>query len=195
MVGPSTQAGNLQKWFHGIIGHEKPKGWNTQLKDHFLSGVSYNLGYKTSPKKIKNLNFDTTVNIRGDYGNFYSGIVAGAIFRLSSTPMKSFGVTGNFIGANESLLLNFQERKKFQWALSFGTYYNKFYKYYLVDEAIDEGYYLRKIDYMLGGKISLDIFYKGYKTSFYIKSVDIYWDGLSSSTNEKTGGISVTWKF
>ena len=109
--------------------------------------------------------------------------------------MKSFSVAENFIGANESLLLNFQERKKFQWALSFGAYYNKFYKYYLVDEAIDEGYHLKKIDYMIGEKISLDIFYKGYKATFYLKSVDIYRDGLPSYSNEKTGGISVTWKF
>ncbi len=195
LVGPSTQAGNLQKWFHTLIGHERPKGWDTQLKDHFLSGISYGVGYKTKPIKIKNLNFDTTVNIKGDYGNFYTGIITGATIRLSSIPLKSFSIAGNFIGANEGLLLNYKERKSFNWALSFGAYYNKFYKYYLIDKARDEGYHLNKLDYMLGEKISLDIFYGGYKTSFYIKSVDIYKDGITSSINQKTGGISIVWKF
>ncbi len=195
LVGPSTQAGSLQKWFHGVIGHEKPKGWDTQLSDHFLSGVSYEMGYKTDARKIKNIYFDTTVNLRGDYGNFYTGIVAGATLRLSSAVLKSFGVTGNFIGANEALLLNYTEKKSFNWALSLGAYYNKFYKYYLVDEAIDEGYNLNKIDYMLGQKLSLDMFYLDYKVSFYLKSVDIYWDGHPGKTNEKTGGISIVWKF
>ncbi len=195
LVGPSTLADSMQKEFHSLIGHEKPKGWDTQLKDHFLSGISYNLGYKTTPLKVKNLNFDTTINIKGDYGNFYTGIITGATIRLSSMPLKSFSVAGDFIGANESLFLNYKERKNFGWALSFGIYYNKFYKYYLIDEAIDEGYHLNKLDYMLGGKISFDIFYKGYKTSFYLKSVDIFKDTLSSSSNEKTGGISIVWKF
>jgi len=195
LVGPSAQAGSLQKWFHGVIGHEKPKGWDTQLKDHFLSGISYNIGYKTDSKKIGNISFDTTVNARGDYGNFYSGITTGATFRFSSTPLKSFSVTGNFIGANEALALNYKERKNFNWAFSLGVYYNKFYKYYLVDEAIDEGYHLESIDYMVGEKVSLDMFYKGYKISFYLKSVDIYSEDTPSFENEKTGGISVIWKF
>ncbi len=48
---------------------------------------------------------------------------------------------------------------------------------------------------MLGAKISLDIFYENYKTSFYLKSVDIFRDDTKSSNNEKTGGISITWSF
>jgi len=195
LIGPSTQAGNLQKWFHGVIGHEKPKGWDTQLKDHFLSGISYNIGYKTSPLNVNNLSFDTTVNLRGDYGNFYSGCATGASMRLSSMPLKSFGTAGNFIGANENQLLNYKAKTKLNWAFSISAYYNKFYKYYLVDKAIDEGYHLRKIDYMIGTKASFDIYYKGYKTSFYLKSVDIHRNATSSSTNEQTGGISVVWKF
>ncbi len=195
LVGPSTQAGHLQKWFHGVIGHEKPKGWDTQLKNHFLSGISYNIGYKTTPVYVKNMSFDTTVNLRGDYGNFYSGFVAGTSMRISSMPLKSFGVAGNFIGANESLLLNYKAKKRLNWAFSISAYYNKFYKYYLVDEAISEGYHLGKIDHMMGVKASFDIYYKSYKTSFYLKSVNIYKDGTFSSTNEKTGGISVVWKF
>ncbi len=195
LVGPSTQAGSLQKWFHGVIGHEKPKGWDTQLKDHFISGFSYNIGYKTTPVYVKNMSFDTTVNLRGDYGNFYSGFIAGASMRLSSMPLKSFSVAGDFIGANESILLNYKAKERLNWAFLISAYYNKFYKYYLVDEAIDEGYHLKKIDHMIGTKVSFDIYYKGYKTSFYLKSVNIYRDETSSSTNEKTGGISVVWKF
>jgi len=195
LIGPSTKADNLQKWFHSVLGQGKPKGWDTQLKDHFLSGISYNIGYKTTPINVNSLSFDTTVNLRGDYGNFYSGFVTGASMRLSSIPLKSFGVAGNFIGANESLLLNYKEKTKLNWAFSISAYYNKFYKYYLADKAIDEGYNLRKIDFMLGAKASFDIYYKGYKTSFYLKSVDIFRDSTSSHTNEKTGGISVVWNF
>jgi len=195
MVGPSTRAEDLQKWFHTVIGHSKPRGWDNQLKDHFLSGISYNVGYKTTPFRLKGTNVDVTLNLRGDYGNFYTGFLTGATVRFSSIPLESFSVTGNFIGANESLLLNYKEIKNFNWAFSLGVYYNKFYRYYLIDEAIDEGYHLKEMDYLYGAKLSLDIFYDDYKISFYLKSVDIFWEDTPSFTNESTGGINVTWKF
>jgi len=195
LVGPSTRAGDLQKWFHGVIGHEKPKAWDTQLKDHFMNGISYALGYKTTPKKIKNLSIDLTTSLRGDLGNFYTGLLVGTTLRLSSIPLENFATTGNFIGANEALLLNYKERKNFNWAFSIGLFGNKFYDYYLVDKAIDEGYHLNKLDYMLGEKLTLDLYYNSFKTTFYLKSVDIFRDGISGHTNEQTGGISIIWKF
>ncbi len=195
LVGPSTGAETLQKNFHGLIGHDKPKGWDNQLKDHFISGISYQLGYKTTPMKIKNLNLDFTTNIKGDYGNFYRGVLVGGTARLSSFPLTNFSTAGTFIGANESLLLNYKTIKEFNWAFSLGVYYNKFYKYYLVDEAIDEGYNLGSIDYMRGAKIALDLYYDSYAVSFYLKSVRIHQDGYSGSHGEETGGISIVFKF
>jgi len=194
MVGPSTHADDLQKGFHSLIGHDKPQGWDNQLGDHFISGISYNIGYKTNPIKLQKINLDFTTNAKADLGNFYTGILIGGSARLSSFPMKSFESSGNFIGGSESLLLNYQEKKDFNWALSFGMYYNKFDKYYLIDEAIDKGYHLKKLDYMIGQKVSLDLYWYSFKTSIYLKAVDIYEKSLSS-TNEKTGGVSIVWKF
>ncbi len=195
LVGPSTKADSLQKNFHSLIGQGKPKGWNNQLKDHFISGISYQLGYKTTPAKIKNFNFDFTTNIRGDYGNFYQGVLVGCTARLSSFPLTNFSTVGTFIGANESLLLNYKTIKEFNWTFSLGVYYNKFYKYYLIDEAIDEGYNLQSIDYMQGAKFALDLYYDDYAVSFYLKSVRIYQDGSLDSHGEEAGGISIVFKF
>ncbi len=195
LVGPSTGADSLQKNFHALIGHDKPKGWDNQLKDHFISGISYQLGYKTTPVKIKNLNLDFTTNIKGDYGNFYQGVLIGGTVRLSSFPFANFLTAGTFIGANEALLLNYKSTKKFNWAFSLGVYYNKFYKYYLIDKAIDEGYNLHSINYMQGAKLALDLYYDDYAVSFYLKSVKMVKDGISNSHNEETGGISIVFKF
>jgi hypothetical protein len=195
LVGPSTGADSLQKNFHSLIGHTKPKGWDNQLKDHFVGGISYQLGYKTTPMKIKSLNLDFTTNIKADYGNFYQGGLVGGTARLSRFPLTNFSLAGAFIDANEGLILNYKTIKEFNWAFSLGVYYNKFYKYYLIDKAIDEGYNLQSIDYIQGAKFAFDLYYDDYAVSFYLKSVTIYQDGPSNSHNEKTGGISVVFKF
>lgn len=194
MVGPSTQADSLQKGFHSLIGHEKPKGWDTQLGDDFIYGASYNVGYKTDPLTLGELSLDVTTNLRADLGNFYRGGLAGANIRLSSIPLDSFSTEGNFIGANESLLINQRKTKSLQWAISFGLLYNKFDYFYVIDKAKDEGYNVSSIEYTFGQKLSFDLFYRSLKTSFYLKSLDINHDGGSSS-NEKTGGISLSWKW
>lgn len=195
MVGPSAQADTLQKSFHSLIGHDKPNGWDNQLDDEFTYGVSYNIGYKTDPISIQDLSLDLTTHIKADLGNFYTGTLVGTSLRLSSIPMRSFITTGNFIGAHESSLLNYEPTKSFNWALSLGIFYNKFNTYYIIDEAIDEGYDLDKLDYMIGEKLALDLFYDALKVSFYLKSIDVETKGVTSSNNEKTGGISVVWKW
>ncbi len=140
IVGDAAQADWFQKRFHDSIGHDKPNGWDNQLSNHFIYGISYKIGYKTDPVDIYDLKLDLTTNLEGDIGNFYSGALVGAALRLSSISLDSFNTAGKFIGTNESLLLNYKEIEKFNYSLSFGLFYNKFNRYYLVDKAIDEGY-------------------------------------------------------
>ncbi|AFL69103.1 lipid A deacylase LpxR family protein [Sulfurospirillum barnesii] len=194
MVGPSTQAEGIQKGFHSLIGHSKPKGWEYQLNDEVMYGASYQVGYKTAPVSLGDMSFDVSTNVRGDVGTFYTGALVGGALRLSSVPMKSFVTMGNYIGANESLLLHHEAPKSFQWALSLGAFYNGVESYYLIDEAIDKGYRLKKMNAIVGEKVSLDFFYDEIQLSFYLKSVDIDYKGGRSS-NEKTGGMNLVWKW
>lgn len=194
MVGPSTHAEDLQKGFHSLIGHSKPKGWEYQLDDEFMYGVSYQVGYKTTPLSLSDVYLDFTTHVRGDAGRFYTGGLLGGTLRLSSTPMKSFATIGNYIGGDESILLNYEAKKSFEWALSLGAFYNAVERYYLIDEAIDQGYRLKKMDNLMGEKLSLDLFYDEMQLSFYLKSVDIDYKGGRSS-NEKTGGMNLVWKW
>ncbi len=195
MVGPFAQADTLQKNFHSVFGFNEPNGWDNQLNDKFIYGISYNAGYKTDPIKIQNLSLDLTTNIKADLGNFYTGTLVGTSLRLSSIAMRSFITTGNFIGANETSVLNYEPTKSFNWALSLGIHYNRFNTYYLIDKAIEEGYHLDELDYIIGQKLALDLYYNALKVSFYLKSVDIQTESISSSSNEKIGGVSIVWKW
>ena len=50
------------------------------------------------------------------------------------------------------------------------------------------------MDALVGEKLSLDLFYDEMQLSFYLKSVDKDYKGGRSS-NEKTGGMNLVWKW
>ncbi len=45
IVGPSSQADETQKWFHNVIGEDKPRGWDTQMPDEPIINLGYTVGY------------------------------------------------------------------------------------------------------------------------------------------------------
>jgi len=45
VVGPDSQAGNVQKDFHDLIGGDEPMGWDTQLPNEPLINVGYTVAH------------------------------------------------------------------------------------------------------------------------------------------------------
>lgn len=194
-VGPMTKAKELQSGIHKVIGATIPQGWDNQLKDQVTAGISYNFAKKTKIIKISNFNFDWTNNIRFDLGNFYSGALVSTTFRIGSNFPNTFPITGNFIGGNESSLLNFKEIKSFNWAISLSFFANKVNNYYIVDEAINQGYTIADIDYITGEQIAYDIFCDDIQYTFKVKSTYLHNNKLLSRAEAKWGEIMIIWRY
>jgi hypothetical protein len=45
VVGPSSQAEDVQKDFHDLIGDDEPQGWDTQHPDEPVINLGYTAGY------------------------------------------------------------------------------------------------------------------------------------------------------
>jgi hypothetical protein len=45
VVGPSSQAEDTQKWFHDLIGADKPRGWHLQLPDEPIINLGYTVAH------------------------------------------------------------------------------------------------------------------------------------------------------
>lgn len=192
-VGPITKAKELQNSFHLLMGHGKSKGWDTQLGNRAMVGISYAFGKKTNKISIGKYKFNWTNSLKGDAGTFYSGILGSSMIRFGTNFPDTFNSITSFIGENESRLLNFKAGKNFNWAIDFGLFANKVFNYYIVDEARNEGYKIPRIDYITGGEISFNIFYKNMQFTFKIKS--IYLNGFYSNTHKEWGGFSIVWKY
>ena len=194
LVGSSTLAEEFQSNFHSLIGQDKAKGWDTQLKNQITSGISYQFAYKTNSINIGDFKFDWTNNIRIDAGNFYSGILASTTLRIGSITYNDFATTGNFTVTDENHLLNKKYPKDFNWSISFGLFANEIFNYYIIDEARDLGYTIKELDYITGEQVSYNIFYNEIQYSFTIKSVYLN-DHLFTSANKQWGGLTISWKF
>lgn len=195
MVGPITLAEELQKGFHTLIGHSKPAGWDTQLSNRLMGGISYNFAYKIDRKRFKSIYYDWTNNIRGDLGNFYTGFLVSSMFRFGTGGFNTFATTGNFIGDEESNLLHYKPYKRLKWSISFGLFANKINTYYIIKRANQKGYHLSKLNYAIGEEVIYTIYYKNIQYSFKIKSTYFHSKGILSQAKKQWGGVSIIWRF
>lgn len=83
IVGPSSQAENVQTGIHDYLGGDEPRGWNAQLADEPVINVGYTAGY---------------VWRRGDLGESMSWRVAPLMSADLGTYITAFGggVVGEF---------------------------------------------------------------------------------------------------
>jgi len=124
--------------------------------------------------------------------------------RFGSFVPNNFKTTGNFIGGEESSLLNFGHKNGLDWSVSLGYFLNSIKRFYIVDEY--EEYQLDHIHYTKGKVITFNIYYDNFEfalklRSTYVQSNDTV-EGLEKDIEEldeesikKWGGLTFRWKF
>lgn len=186
-VGPVTHAEQIQNFFHKIVGDGRFKGWDNQLDNQFMAGVSYQFAYKTDPMDIDGYALDAIGNIRAEIGNFYTGALTSATLRLSSAPQETFITAGTFVVTDESELLNVKKRDDFHWDLSFGVFANLVHNYYIVDEGIKTGYDLQAMENSIGWQAAFNLMYGNWRYSYKMKSSHV-----NDQWHKRWGGMTIS---
>ena len=190
-VGPISYAEESQKFVHKISGNREPEGWDNQLENHLTAGVAYHFGIKTNKIDILDHKFDWLANIRFDRGNFYAGNLIGTTLRFGRDLPDNFYTGGNFIGGNESALLNFSKSSGFNWYIALGVNFNSIDKFFITDE--DEEYTVQGVDYTVGEHLSFNLQYDNLEFSLYFKTTYLIHFDFDSDSFEKWGGIQFKW--
>ncbi len=190
-IGPIAQAENFQKVVHHIIGRTEPQGWDNQLENKMIFGASYNVGYKTDVMDLGLFEFDWINNARVDIGNFYNGGLISSTFRVGNNLQNNFVTTGNFIGGDESSLLNFKRGNSIDWSLSTGFFLNKINHFYIVDKVEEKR--VSDIDYLTGEVLSFNLYYRAFELSLKFKSIYRGDNRLFQSNITQWGGLSLRW--
>jgi hypothetical protein len=83
MVGPASLAENAQTWVHGIIGSDKPRGWDHQINNEPGLVITYLRSWRALVVDgIWGLSFDATPHLGAAVGNVFTYANGGATFRL-----------------------------------------------------------------------------------------------------------------
>lgn len=189
-VGPITKAEQIQSFAHKVWGDDKFKGWDNQLGNRFMAGISYQFAYKTDPLDFKGYKFDAIGNIRGELGNFYSGALTSLTVRVSGFSQKSFITAGSFMVTDESDLLNISKSDGFNWDLSVGVFANAVHNYYIIDEGIDEGYQIEAMKNSTGWQAALNMMYGSFRYTYKLKSAHV-----NGQRHKRWGGMTISWYF
>lgn len=82
IVGPSSQAEDIQRGFHDLIGVDKPNGWDNQLKDEPGVLLTYTRRWQYFHDLGGGLEFETAPHLVGALGNIYTYAGGGMMVRL-----------------------------------------------------------------------------------------------------------------
>ena len=82
IVGPSARADQVQNGFHDLIGIDKPRGWQNQLKDEPGILLTYTRRSQYHHDLPGGLEFETAPHVVGALGNVYTYAGAGMMLRV-----------------------------------------------------------------------------------------------------------------
>jgi hypothetical protein len=101
VVGPASQADDVQKWVHSKVGADKPRGWHTQFPNEAIVNVGYtgtymlaqgDLGHGASWRLIP-------VGYAG-LGNYFTGVGLGLYGEIGWNLVDALGGTALRLGLN-----------------------------------------------------------------------------------------------
>lgn len=82
IVGPSSQAEDIQRGFHDLIGVDKPNGWDNQLKNEPGLLLTYTRRWQYFHPLGGSVEFETSPHLVAALGNVYTYAGAGMMLRL-----------------------------------------------------------------------------------------------------------------
>ena len=101
VVGPASQADNVQNWFHEVIGSDKPMGWDTQLPNELVLNVGYTGTYLLAQGNLgKSAAWRVIPVASAALGNYFTGVGLGMYGEVGWNLVDALGGTGLRQGFN-----------------------------------------------------------------------------------------------
>jgi lipid A 3-O-deacylase len=92
IVGPHSYAEQIQRFVHGLIEADDPKGWDNQLSDEIVFSVVFDRKWRLRlGSEDKNFAPDMIVHLGGSLGNLMTAAVTGFQFRIGWNLPEDFG--------------------------------------------------------------------------------------------------------
>jgi len=101
VVGPASQADNVQKWVHQVTGSEEPMGWDTQLPNEPVLNVGYTGAYLLAQGDLgKSASWRVVPVAYAGLGNYFTGVGLGLYGEVGWNLVDAMGGTALRQGLN-----------------------------------------------------------------------------------------------
>jgi len=101
VVGPASQADNVQKWLHEVIGSDEPMGWDTQLPDEPILNVGYTGTYLLAQGDLgRSASWRVIPVAYAGLGNYFTGVGLGLYGEVGWNLVDALGGTALRLGFN-----------------------------------------------------------------------------------------------
>ena len=101
VVGPASQADNVQKWLHRVIDSDEPMGWDTQLPDEPVINVGYTGTYLLAQGDLgRSASWRVIPVAYAGLGNYFTGVGLGLYGEVGWNLVDAFGGTALRLGFN-----------------------------------------------------------------------------------------------
>lgn len=119
VVGPASQAENVQKDFHDLIGSDEPMGWDTQLPNEPVINVGYTAAYMNAAGHVGETAAQWRIVSLGTVGagTYFTGAGLGVYGEVGWNLVDAFGGTSLRSGLNAASTVGVGPVKN--WSVSF----------------------------------------------------------------------------
>ena len=101
VVGPASQADNVQTWVHKVIGSAEPMGWDTQLPNEPIINVDYTSAYLLAQRDLgKSASWRIVPVASAGLGNYFTGVGLGLYGEVGWNLVDALGGTSLRQGFN-----------------------------------------------------------------------------------------------
>lgn len=118
VVGPASQADNVQRDFHKLIGDDKPRGWDTQLPDEPVVNLTYTVAHLAAAGRAgESAEWRAVPVATVGVGNYFTGAGLGVYGEVGWNLVDALGVTALRSGLNAASMVGVKPVDR--WSVSF----------------------------------------------------------------------------
>jgi len=122
VVGPASQAENVQKWFHDVTGGDEPMGWDTQLPNEPVINIGYTGAYLLARGNLgKSAEWRIVPVANVGLGNYFTGAGVGVYGEVGWNLVDALGGTALRQGFNVASTVGVAPSDKWTVSLSGGV--------------------------------------------------------------------------
>jgi hypothetical protein len=122
VVGPSSYAENVQKWFHRVIDANRPMGWDTQLPNEPVLNVGYTGTYLLAQGDLGNsFSWRVAPVANAGLGNYFTGAGLGIYGEVGANLVDAMGGTALRQGFNAASTVGVGPADRWSVSLSGGV--------------------------------------------------------------------------